>query len=164
MWRSCLIALLVVTFVAASASAASPVAPSYVQRGIAKRYRPELRYLPTRLPVGFRYAAWHAYRLGFDIYFKRGPNGPPLLGFHVLVASCASYDGHMRAFKIDGVTVFWSAAHSDQQAWRCLTVGRLHLVLSSSNSVSGDSLLNTPKRRRDALDLARLVAFARRTD
>jgi hypothetical protein len=154
MRRWCLVGLLLVALVAATASATAPVVPRYVQQGIDERYRPELRYLPTRLPTGFQYAKWRAYRLGFDIYFKRGRDGLPLLGFHVLVTSCANFGGQQRTLRIGGVTVFWSATHEDQQAWRCLSAGRLHFVVSSS-SVGND--LSIPK-------LARLVVFARRND
>jgi hypothetical protein len=66
----------------------------------------------------------------------------------------------MKTFRIGGVKIYWSATYEDQQAWRCITRGRRQTLLQSAVSISGDDGLASAKQRRDALNLARVVAYA----
>jgi hypothetical protein len=141
------------------AAADSPAVPYRVQRAITKAH-PLFADVPTRLPAGYHYAKYVGGRTGFDIWFSKPGEAPDQLGYHVMAASCARKGLH--TFRMNGVTVFWSATYEDQQAWRCLRRARRSIVLTASRSVPGDEALNTPKRRRDALDLVRLVAYSQR--
>jgi hypothetical protein len=153
--------LLIAGLIASGAPAAtSSVVPPGIQQTIKKSY-PQFPYVPTALPPGFRYIKWHRAKIGFDIYFGRQSSLPDL-GFHALKVSCAGYGHAIKTFRLNGVNVYWSATYEDQQAWRCLTRSHLHVVLSASRSVPGDDTTSTTAGRRDALYLARLVAFARR--
>lgn len=125
-----------------------------------KKRDPQTAFVPTRLPIGYHYIKWTPGRKGFDIYF--GPAATPAMGFDVLETSCAKYGHPMRTFHLNGFTVYWSATYEDQQAWRCITDGRLHIGLEASRSIPGDDTTKTPAKLRHALDLVRLVAYARR--
>src|SRR5256885_6244265 len=70
---------LALTFVAAIV-AASPV-PASVQRAIPKKVPAPLRYLPTNVPTGYRYAKWHGGHYGLEIYFARKGRPPTLIFF-----------------------------------------------------------------------------------
>lgn len=158
--RTLLGALLVAGFICSAAPAVTAAAvPPPVQQAVKKSY-PQFPYVPTVLPAGFRYVKWQRAKIGFDIYFGR-QSALPDLGFHALKVSCATYGHAMKTFRLNGVDVYWSATYEDQQAWRCITGNHLHLVLSSNRSVPGDETTTTAADRRDALYLARLVAFAR---
>ncbi len=156
------VALTLVSFVLPAVASANVAAvPHRVQRQIA-RLHPRLAFVPTLLPPGYHYAKWIAGRGGFDISFDNPERTPNDLGYDVVKADCAAAGQAMKTFRMNGVNVSWSATYEDQQAWRCLKVGHTTLVLTASRSVAGDDALNTPSRRRDALDLVRLVAYVRR--
>jgi hypothetical protein len=147
--------LALATVSAGAATSASPAVPLTVQRAIRKRVTPLAAYLPSRVPAGYRYRTWQGSRSGFEIWFGQ-------LAFGAGVAhSCSVGGSPMKTFRIAGVNVFWSATYEDQQAWRCVRRGHVTILLQSGQSIPGDDGTNTPKTLRDALLLARLVAYAR---
>jgi hypothetical protein len=70
--------------VAAAIVATSPV-PLRVQHAIPKKVPAHLRYVPTEVPIGYRYAKWNGGRHGLNIYFARAGRAPTL-GFHALAS------------------------------------------------------------------------------
>ena len=142
-----------------AAGTASPAVPARVQRALARAH-PTLAYVPTRLPAGYHYSTHVVGRTGFDVWFSKPGEAPDQLGYHVAQASCSLRGEH--TFRMNGITVFWSATYEDQQAWRCLRLAGRPVVVTASRSVPGDEALNTPARRRRALDLVRLVVYLQR--
>jgi hypothetical protein len=146
---------------AAAVVVASVAVPDRVQRAIVRSH-PLVAYFPTRLPAGYRYAKYVSGDRGFDIWFNNPVRSPNDLGYDVLVAACSTAGRPMHTFSLNGVRVFWSATYEDQHAWRCLTRGGMAVILTASRSVPGDDNLSTPRQRRDALDLVRLIALSER--
>lgn len=140
---------------------AQPAVPLRVQR-LVKRRAPLAAYVPTRLPTGYRYASHeNLSRSGFDLYFScRDPPTGPVLGFGSVKmptrASC-SQGRPTRRFRINGVLVFWSRGNNDQQAWRCMTRGRTHVLVTATCAAARDVYYWRP-----ALQLARMIASVRR--
>lgn len=139
-----------------SGFAFSPALPQPVQRAIAKD-DPTLAYFPTRLPSGYHYAEHFSNRPNdFGLSFSNPREMHSQLGYHVREAHCPG--GAMHIFGLNGAHIRWSGTYEDQQAWRCLTSDNVSFVISASRSISGDSVLNTPRRFHDAMVLARVVA------
>ena len=138
--------------------------PSRVQRAIAHGYR-QLAYLPTRLPHGFRYTSYDGVRgFDFNVWFSSRRGQTVALEYGVVAAECVT-QGSTHSFTVNGLRISWSGTYTDQRAWRCITYGRTTLTVSASRSVEGDAnpLAGnglTPKQRRDALQLAQVVAYA----
>jgi|SRR5579862_2772891 len=134
-------------------------APSYFLKAIETGY-PEMAYLPSRLPKGFRYDGSRTYTRSYDIYYdvKGIAFGTT---FEMYQAPCRHF-GHARhTFVVNGRRVEWSTISGVQQAWLCLTTSDGHpFGLSARAAVSGDRDLSTPRHRRDARRLATLVADA----
>jgi hypothetical protein len=139
----------------ASNSSFSSVLPQHVQRTIAKD-APVIAYVPRWLPAGYRYSKHSLSGNESDLWFSKPGETPDALGLHVREAHCPG--GATHTFRVRGMTVSWSGTYEDQQAWRCFTHDATPLVISASRSISGDSALDTPQRRQDALLLARLAA------
>jgi len=148
-------------FAATVGAIAGVAVPYRVQLAIEKSH-PVLAYAPRRLPHGYQYAKYLDGRHGFDLWFNNSARAPDDLGYDAVKAACRTAGHSMHTFRANGVLVFWSATYEDQRAWRCLTRAGTTVILTASRSVSGDDMLNSPSRRRDALDLVRLVAFSER--
>lgn len=142
-----------------SDSGSASVVPRRVQQAIAKS-DPDLAYVPTELPSGYRYSTHSAGPDNVDIWFSARGGTPDELGFHVRKAHCPG--GATHTFTVNGVPVSWSGTYEDQEAWRCFTHNNVPVIVSASRSISGDSALNTPRRRHDAMILAGLAANAER--
>lgn len=113
-------------------------------------------YYPSRLPPGFRYVSRaKVSSAGFDMYLDGGRQGT--VTFAVTKDGCSKMGKAMHTFVPGGVAVAWSGTREHQRAWRCVDGG----VLSASASVTGDGSVKTPRQRRDARNLALLVAYAR---
>jgi len=139
--------------VAAAIVAASPV-PASVQRAIPKKVPAHLRYVPTEVPIGYRYAKWHGARYGLDIYFAR-KGRPPTLGFHALAAGPAGTctAGGTHTYRFGSVRVSFEADHNSQQYWRCIRGGRVSI---EATALRGDGSTATKRRA-----IAAMVASAR---
>ena len=136
--------------VLAVAVAASSVPPR-VLRAIPKRVQPHLRYVPTRVPTGYRYASWQGSRHGLDIYFAR-EGGTPTLGFHAYPAGPAGTctPGGVHTYRFGAIRVFFETTHNDQQYWRCVRAGTVSLEATTFRSDGWTSA----KRRAIAAMLA----------
>jgi hypothetical protein len=143
----------------AAASVGSPV-PEQVQQRIKRSY-PRLAFVPAVIPTGYRFHSWLNTNTRYALYtigFAR--LSAPSLGFHVTTETpCSAFGKPMATFRLNGVRVMFNGQNVDQVAFRCLGP---RLVLSATGSVADGELLNTPARRKYALNLARLVAYARR--
>lgn len=156
--------ILLLALVAAGGALGSgrpPAMPLSLERSIAKSL-PVLAYFPTRIPAPWHYSD-HAFnrfgRPGFDLWFSK-PGEPDLLGYHVVEGLCPGYAMH--TFRMNKVTVRWSATYEDQKAWRCFSKGHIAFSVLASASVPGDDNLTTARRRRDALTLVQLIAYIKR--
>jgi hypothetical protein len=132
--------------VAAAIVATSPV-PASVQRAIPKKVPAHVRYVPTEVPTGYRYAKWHGARSGLDIYFAR-KGRLPTLGFHALAAGTAGTctAGGTHTYRFGSVRVYSETDRYTQQYWRCVRGG----------TVSIEAIA----RRADGSTMARLRAIA----
>lgn len=149
---------------------ATPVVPVRVQHAIVRRVLPGYRYVPTRLPSGWRYFSWNTRRGGRDltIWFTTPDSYVPCgslgctpkhtagPGFGVVGDASCSLTGAMKIFHVDRASIAWSATFEDAQAWRC--VGDVRL------SVSSVGMGNDPPRvvDRRASALANLLASVTR--
>jgi hypothetical protein len=131
----------------------APPVPASVQHAIPKKVPPQLRYVPTIAPTGYRYAKWHGSRYGLDIYFARA-GGLPTLGFHAMAAgpagTCTS--GGTHTYRFGSIRVFFETTHNDQQYWRCVRGGRVSIEATAFRSDG-----STAARRRA---IAEMVASA----
>lgn len=133
--------------------------PERVQRAIVNTV-PALAYLPARLPASYHYAADSLSRSGFTIRFRRAsdPSHTTSLTFQV-ETTCTGFGPTAHTFHQDGVAVSWSFGYTEQEqlAWRCLVENHVTFSVSAA-SIFRDNVLTTPRGRRNALDLVRLVA------
>ena len=120
--------------VAATIVAASPV-PASVQRAIPRKVPGHLRYVPTKVPIGYHYAKWHGSHSGLDIYFARAGR-PSTLGFHALAAGPAGTctAGGTHAYRFGSVRVSFETGHDVQQYWRCARGGRVSIEATASHT------------------------------
>lgn len=115
--------------VAATASAAdASIVPASVQRAIQKKVPAYLRYVPTELPLGYRYAKWHGARSGLEIYFARKGRTPTL----VFLAGAAGPTGTCTAggthtYRFGSVRVSFEKDRYDEQFWRCVRAGTVSI-------------------------------------
>src|SRR5437867_3711789 len=114
--------------VAAAAIVATSPVPTSVERAIPKKVPAHLRYVPSEVPTGYRYAKWHGAHSGLDIYFARGGRSPTL-GFHALAAgpagTCAA--GGTRTYRFGSVRVSFERDRYDEQFWRCARGGMVSI-------------------------------------
>lgn len=114
-------ALLVLAALPASAVAAVPAVPPFIQGLVAKKAA-ALAYVPTRLPFRYRYTSYRATTAGVtlrfdDVRYARtgahavtvtvAPFGKPL-------ATCGA--GRSKSLQMDGNKVYWDGT----DAWRCV--------------------------------------------
>lgn len=136
--------------------------PTRVQREIEKSY-PSLAYGPTWLPPDYRFGGYARFRKFFVIAFgvAFGSATSDALSWTVVRAGKASCDPTgWKPYRLNGVTVYWGGTTGDQNAWRCIERAGERIKLDAAAS-SDDGHLNTPKKRRDALVLAKTVAYAK---
>jgi len=138
--------------VAAAVVAGSPI-PASVQRAIPKKVPADLRYVPTAVPNGYRYAKWHGTRSSLEIYFARKGRPPTL----VFLAAAAGPSGTCRAggthtYRLGSVRVSFERDRYDEQFWRCARAGTVSIEATIRRT---DGL--TAARRRS---IAAMVASA----
>src|SRR5438094_188419 len=109
--------------VAAAIVTASPV-PISVQRAIPKKVPPQLHYVPTEVPTGYRYAKWHGAHSALEISFAR-QGRPPTLVFLAAAArpaeTCTA--GGTHTYRFGSVRVSFERDRYDEQFWRCVRAG-----------------------------------------
>jgi hypothetical protein len=146
-----------VCLVAATPSGAdASIVPASVQRAIPKKVPARLRYLPTELPLGYRFAKWHGARSGLEFYFAR--NGRPAT--LVLFAAAAGPAGTCTAsrthtYRIGSVRVSFEKDRYDEQFWRCVRAGAVTIEATIRR---GDDL-TAAKRRAIAAMVASAAHF-----
>ncbi len=148
-----------------------------------KRYDPRLAYVPTRLPTGtdgygFYFGKWGVGAggelrrpkagdraragSGFGISFnQKGNSVPGLVAYWLGSGNCQSQGSAMHQFRLNGAAVNWSATYEDQEAWSCVRRGGTRFVVSVTRSVAGDDNLHSRQGRKDALELACMLAYIR---
>jgi hypothetical protein len=131
-----LAALAAAAFLSSSAAAAKPkpVVPPFIQQ-LAGAKAGALAYMPTRVPIGYRYAAyrWSGRALTIMLADRRFPtDGRHSIRFTAqrfggTVTSCG--DGREKTLQMGGNKVFWDG----DAAWRCIRGpnGRLVRVAAS---------------------------------
>jgi hypothetical protein len=131
---------------------ASPV-PASVQRAISEKVPAHLRYVPTKVPSGYRYAKWHDTRPGLEIYFAR--KGRPatlvfLAGAAGPAGTCTA--GGTHTYRFGSMRVSFERDRFDEQFWRCVRAGTVSIEATIRRA---DGL--TPAKRRA---IAAMVASA----
>jgi hypothetical protein len=138
--------------IAAAIVATSPV-PASVKRAIPKKVPAHLRYLPTKVPSGYRYAKWHGARSGLEIDFAR-KRRPPTLAFLTLASgppgTCAA--GGTHAYRFGSVRVSFDRDRYIEQFWRCARAG----TVSIAATIRRTDVVTATKRRA----IAAMVASA----
>jgi hypothetical protein len=149
--------VVVVCLVAATASGAdASVVPASVQRAIPKKVPAYLRYVPTELPLGYRYAKWHGARSGLEIYFAR-KGRPPTLVFFAGAAgptgTCTA--GSTHTYRFGSVRVSFEKDRYDDQFWRCVRAG----AVTIETTIRRADDLTAAKRRAIAAMVASATQF-----
>jgi hypothetical protein len=143
----------VVLAVAATTVIASPV-PASVQHAIAEKVPAHLRYVPTKVPSGYRYAKWRATRPGLEIYFARQGRPPTLVFFAAAsgpAGTCTA--GGTHTYRFGSVRVSFERDRYDEQFWRCVRAGTVDIEAT----IRRTDTLTAAKRRA----IAAMVASAR---
>ena len=119
MFRTALLAAVLVVVLADTASAATPVVPVHSQQALKKKL-PPLAYVPTRVGFGFHYYKWATTtRPALRIWFRDEAAREITFVATFQKGACAA--GKEKTFQLDGNKVYWSHTVDEQQAWRCLT-------------------------------------------
>jgi hypothetical protein len=144
-----------------------PAVPVSVQHAIVHRVPPAFAYVPTRLPVRWRYRGWDEGRetpqlfprgRGLNIWFTTPhPSGA---GFHVYADSRCSRDSGLRRFHFGRVTVAWTSVFGDDRAWRCVRTPRAMLRLSLT--FIGSANPNVAVAARHAESIAKILVTVKR--
>jgi hypothetical protein len=131
--------------------------PLSVQRAIRKKVSAPLRYVPTEVPIGYRYATWNGGRHGLNIYFARAGRAPAL-GFHALASGGAGTckQGGTRTYRFAPARVSFESDRYSEQYWRCVRGGTVSIEATSRHADG-----STAARRRA---IAAMVASAIRLD
>ncbi|MGN6170001.1 MAG: hypothetical protein ACTHQQ_17800 [Solirubrobacteraceae bacterium] len=140
--------------VATAIVVASPV-PDSVQRAIPKKVPARLRYVPTQVPSGYRYAKWHGKRSGLEIDFAR-KGRPPMLAFITLASgdpgTCEASGTH--TYRFGSVRVAFDRDRYIEQFWRCARAN----TVSIAATIRRTDVVTAAKRRA----IAAMVASAAR--
>jgi hypothetical protein len=110
---------------ATALAAAAPLVPTHSQQAIRQKL-PQLAYVPTRIPPGFRYYKWETTtRPLLRITFRN--RALQTITFEASFQQGACVAGKQKTLQLDGNRVYWSQTAAGQQAWRCVTspTGRL---------------------------------------
>lgn len=103
-----------------SATPSTPPVPPVAQARIHAK-APTLAYVPTRIPIGFRYRRWSYEQGAVRIWFRNKT------GWEIVFVAVANRGdcraGREKTFQLAGNKIFWAQTANEQQAWRCL-VGR----------------------------------------
>jgi hypothetical protein len=102
---------------ASAAHTSAPLVPMGVQHAIANR-APALAYVPARIAVGYRYAAWRYADGRVSLRFLNRA-GQEIL-FSVAKQRGPCREGREKTFQMAGNKVYWSHTTAEQQAWRCV--------------------------------------------
>src|SRR5438128_2194016 len=105
----------------AAAIVTSSSVPASVQRAIPKKVPARLRYVPTQVPSGYRYAKWHGDRSGLEIDFARKGRSPTL----AFIADASGPPGTCdaegsRTYRFGSVRVASDRDRYIEQFWRCV--------------------------------------------
>jgi hypothetical protein len=100
-------------------AAAPPPVPVQVQHAIALR-TPQLGYVPTRLPTGYRYLKWRWSEEGaaLRIWFRNRAGKEVVFISTWQYGTCAT--GREKTFQQAGSKVYWGHRAEEQEAWRCV--------------------------------------------
>jgi hypothetical protein len=106
----------------------APPVPASVQQAISRKVPAHLRYVPTQVPSGYRYAKWRDAHPGLEIYFAR-KGRPPTLVFYAGAAgpagTCTAGGTHI--YRFGSVRVSYEKDRYDEQFWRCARTGTVSI-------------------------------------
>jgi hypothetical protein len=140
--------------VAAGVVTTSPV-PASVQRAITMKVPAQLRYVPTQVPNGYRYAKWRGDHSRLEIDFARKGRRPTL----AFLAGMSGPQGTCRAsahpaYRFGSVRVSFERDRYTDQFWRCARDG----TVSVEATILRTDSVTAAKRRA----VAAMVASATR--
>jgi hypothetical protein len=121
-------ALGVGALVAPAAAATGPQVPAFTLKRIQARAG-DAAYLPTRLPLGYRYERWQHAGGALAVTFRQ-TRGADRFTFRVerLPAGmgCDLQGAFHRTLQLDGNKVYYGGEKGEWIAWRCVTSPRSH--------------------------------------
>jgi hypothetical protein len=98
-------------------AATPPPVPVFVQQAIVRR-APQLAYVPARMAIGYRYAAWR-YAQGRVLIRFTNRAGREIV-FVVARRTTPCELGKEKTFQMAGNKVYWGHRAEEQEAWRCI--------------------------------------------
>jgi hypothetical protein len=100
-------------------AATPPPVPPSVQQAIVLR-TPQLAYVPTRIPAGYRYLKWRwVAEAGLvRIWFRNSAGKEIVFVSAWQYGNCRS--GREKTFDLSGKKVYWAHGAQEQEAWRCV--------------------------------------------
>src|SRR5262249_50031946 len=125
------------------------------QRAITMKVAAPLRYVPTQVPNGYRYAKWHGDHSSLEIEFARNDRRPTLAFLAGLSASpgtCTA--GAHPMYRFGSVRVSFERDRYTDQFWRCARAG----AVSIEATIRRSDRVTAAKRRA----IAAMVASATR--
>lgn len=146
----------IVVYLAAATASDAGIVPASVLRAIPKKVPAYLRYMPTELPLGYRYAKWRGAHSGLEIYFSR-TGRPPTLVFLAAAAgstgTCTA--GGTHTYRFGSVRVSFEKDRYDEQFWRCVRAS----TVSIEATIRRADDLTAAKRRAIAAMVASATHF-----
>lgn len=111
-----------------------------MQHAIVRR-APAAAYVPARIAVGYRYAAWRSASGRLYLRFLNKAGREILFIVERQRGSCPA--GREKTFQMAGNKVYWSHNAVEQQAWRCVNGMRLTASTPQPPTRFGDVGLGT---------------------
>jgi hypothetical protein len=119
--------------------ATAPAVPAAAQQALAAR-SPQLAYVPSSIPNGYRYAIWHwRQNVGeMHVVFRNR------VGKEIEFVSEWQYGrctgGRQKAFVFENVKVSWSRHGTQQRAWRCVAASGIRVEIAASSTLPPSAL------------------------
>ena len=111
-----------------------------MQHAIVQR-TPALAYVPARIAVGYRYAAWRHASGRVYLRFVNKAGKEVLFIVQQQRGPCTA--GREKTFQMAGNKVYWSHNAVEQQAWRCVNGVQLIAATPQPPTKFGDVGLGT---------------------
>lgn len=105
--------------------------PPFIQ-GLVSARSPALAYVPTRIPIGYRYARFMARPEVVRQRFRNRAGKEVVVVVASQQGACEA--GRQKTFQLAGNRVFWAQGATEQQAWRCVVRGARTVRLVAATS------------------------------
>lgn len=134
-----------------AAFATAPAVPLAAQQNLAAR-SPQLAYVPTSLPTGYRYAVWHWRQNAGAMHVTFRNRAGKQIDFLAEWQYGRCTGGEQKTYTVARKHVRWAQHGTQQRAWRCIPAAGISVELAASSAQSTSALAPAA--------LARMVAGA----